>query len=179
MDTRHAASKLSAMLCTSARPYPFCPLRPVRLTERFTHAPHGYPELTGNSYSIFGTAARPPCYRPRHDNSSRGEWPSTGGAKGLRWFSFAAPTATADPLTDLLCNSGSAQFCPPTQPQQNLPNNPPPQAQPPQALPPQTQPAPYYKNCDEVRRAGKAPLHRGDPGYAAHLDRDNDGIACE
>ncbi|WP_308205189.1 excalibur calcium-binding domain-containing protein [Frankia tisae] len=24
-----------------------------------------------------------------------------------------------------------------------------------------------------------APLHRGDPGYAARLDRDNDGIACE
>ncbi|MEV2219026.1 excalibur calcium-binding domain-containing protein [Nocardia vinacea] len=99
-------------------------------------------------------------------------------------IAFAAPTATADPLTDLLCNSGSAQFCPPTQPQQNLPNNPPPQAQPPQspppqAQPPQTQPAPYYKNCDEVRRAGKAPLHRGDPGYASHLDRDNDGIACE
>ncbi|WP_433523428.1 excalibur calcium-binding domain-containing protein [Nocardia pseudovaccinii] len=97
---------------------------------------------------------------------------------------FAAPTATADPLTDLLCNSGSAQFCPPAQPQQNLPSNPPPQSQPPQVQPPQspppqTQPAPYYKNCDEVRRAGKAPLHRGDPGYASHLDRDNDGIACE
>ncbi|MFB9704886.1 excalibur calcium-binding domain-containing protein [Rhodococcus aetherivorans] len=24
-----------------------------------------------------------------------------------------------------------------------------------------------------------APLYRGDPGYAAHLDRDNDGIACK
>ncbi|WP_433681349.1 excalibur calcium-binding domain-containing protein [Nocardia sp. CA-119907] len=29
------------------------------------------------------------------------------------------------------------------------------------------------------RRAAKAPPHRGDPGYASHLDRDNDGIACE
>jgi uncharacterized protein (DUF3084 family) len=37
----------------------------------------------------------------------------------------------------------------------------------------------YYKNCDAVRAAGKAPLHRGEPGYASHLDRDNDGIACE
>ncbi|MFD8243694.1 excalibur calcium-binding domain-containing protein [Nocardia sp. NPDC059691] len=27
--------------------------------------------------------------------------------------------------------------------------------------------------------AGKAPLRRGQPGYAPHLDRDNDGIACE
>lgn len=38
---------------------------------------------------------------------------------------------------------------------------------------------PYYANCSEVRAAGKAPLRRGDPGYAPHLDRDNDGIACE
>ena len=36
-----------------------------------------------------------------------------------------------------------------------------------------------YANCAEVRAAGKAPLRRGEPGYAAHLDRDNDGIACE
>jgi uncharacterized membrane protein YgcG len=39
--------------------------------------------------------------------------------------------------------------------------------------------ATYYANCDAVRAAGKAPLHRGDPGYAAHLDRDGDGVACE
>ncbi len=39
--------------------------------------------------------------------------------------------------------------------------------------------APYYRNCDAARAAGVAPLHRGQPGYAAHLDRDNDGIACE
>lgn len=37
----------------------------------------------------------------------------------------------------------------------------------------------YYKNCDAVREAGKAPLHRGDPGYRKGLDRDGDGIACE
>lgn len=37
----------------------------------------------------------------------------------------------------------------------------------------------YYKNCTEVREAGKAPLHRGDPGYRSALDRDDDGIACE
>ncbi|MBN9327583.1 MAG: hypothetical protein BGO38_17955 [Cellulomonas sp. 73-145] len=37
----------------------------------------------------------------------------------------------------------------------------------------------YYKNCDAVRAAGKAPLYRGQPGYASNLDRDGDGIACE
>jgi hypothetical protein len=37
----------------------------------------------------------------------------------------------------------------------------------------------YYANCTAVRNAGKAPLHRGDPGYSAALDRDNDGVACE
>jgi len=36
-----------------------------------------------------------------------------------------------------------------------------------------------YKNCAAVRAAGKAPLHRGDPGYSRKLDRDGDGVACE
>jgi Excalibur calcium-binding domain len=39
--------------------------------------------------------------------------------------------------------------------------------------------APYYRYCSDARAAGAAPLRRGDPGYASHLDRDNDGIACE
>ena len=49
----------------------------------------------------------------------------------------------------------------------------------------QTQPAAgntsnaYYKNCAAVRAAGKAPLHKGQPGYDSHLDRDGDGVACE
>tara|TARA_R110000824_G_scaffold150891_3_gene321700 strand:- start:34 stop:513 length:480 start_codon:yes stop_codon:yes gene_type:complete len=37
----------------------------------------------------------------------------------------------------------------------------------------------YYPNCTAARRAGAAPLYRGDPGYRSPLDRDNDGIACE
>lgn len=37
----------------------------------------------------------------------------------------------------------------------------------------------HYKNCAAVRAAGAAPIHRGEPGYAPHLDRDNDGIACD
>nr|WP_236024451.1 DUF1524 domain-containing protein [Bifidobacterium pluvialisilvae] len=36
-----------------------------------------------------------------------------------------------------------------------------------------------YRNCAAVRAAGKAPLHRGDPGYSSKLDRDGDGVACE
>ncbi|TLG03254.1 excalibur calcium-binding domain-containing protein [Nocardia cyriacigeorgica] len=90
---------------------------------------------------------------------------------------FAAPAASADPLTDLLCNSGSAQFCPPPAP---APGAPAPGAPAPEAPAPGA-PAPgvYYKNCDAARDAGVAPLRRDDPGYAPHLDRDNDGIACE
>jgi hypothetical protein len=37
----------------------------------------------------------------------------------------------------------------------------------------------YYKNCTAARAAGAAPVDAGTPGYAAHLDRDGDGIGCE
>jgi hypothetical protein len=37
----------------------------------------------------------------------------------------------------------------------------------------------YYPNCTAVRAAGKAPLHRSDPGYRPALDRDKDGLACD
>jgi hypothetical protein len=36
-----------------------------------------------------------------------------------------------------------------------------------------------FRNCAEARAAGVAPIYRGQPGYAEHLDRDHDGIACE
>jgi micrococcal nuclease len=36
-----------------------------------------------------------------------------------------------------------------------------------------------FANCAAARAAGAAPVHRGDPGYAPRLDRDNDGIGCE
>jgi hypothetical protein len=36
-----------------------------------------------------------------------------------------------------------------------------------------------YANCAAARAAGAAPVRRGEPGYGAHLDRDNDGIGCE
>ncbi|WP_082235009.1 excalibur calcium-binding domain-containing protein [Halobacillus massiliensis] len=37
----------------------------------------------------------------------------------------------------------------------------------------------YFENCDAAKAAGAAPVRRGDPGYAKHLDRDGDGIGCE
>lgn len=37
----------------------------------------------------------------------------------------------------------------------------------------------YFANCASARAAGVTPLRRGDAGYRAGLDRDNDGIACE
>jgi hypothetical protein len=37
----------------------------------------------------------------------------------------------------------------------------------------------YYASCAEAKRAGAAPLHRGEPGYRKGLDRDGDGVACE
>ena len=37
----------------------------------------------------------------------------------------------------------------------------------------------YYANCADAWAAGVAPLYRGESGYRAGLDRDDDGIACE
>lgn len=37
----------------------------------------------------------------------------------------------------------------------------------------------YYENCTAARAAGAAPIRRGEPGYGSHLDRDDDGVACE
>jgi hypothetical protein len=88
--------------------------------------------------------------------------------------------ANADPLTDLLCNSGSAQYCVKIAPPAPVLRPPAPRVMPPaprpKAPPKTTQ---YYKNCTEVWNAGAGPIYRGQPGYAPHLDRDNDGIGCE
>jgi endonuclease YncB( thermonuclease family) len=37
----------------------------------------------------------------------------------------------------------------------------------------------YYQNCTEVRAAGAAPIHAGDPGWQSKFDRDGDGVGCE
>lgn len=36
-----------------------------------------------------------------------------------------------------------------------------------------------FRNCTEARAAGYSDIPRGSYGYGPHLDRDNDGIACE
>lgn len=54
-----------------------------------------------------------------------------------------------------------------------------PKADPPKQKPAKKRSGGPFKNCTEAREAGAAPLHRGDPGYASKLDRDDDGIACE
>lgn len=36
-----------------------------------------------------------------------------------------------------------------------------------------------YSNCAEARADGHGELRIGDPSYAAHLDADGDGVACE
>lgn len=36
-----------------------------------------------------------------------------------------------------------------------------------------------FRNCAAAHASGAAPLQRGQPGYAYHLDADGDGIACE
>ncbi len=68
----------------------------------------------------------------------------------------------------------------PADPKPSQPSQPSTPAQPAQPSQPSAPSASvHYKNCTEVRKAGKAPLHRGDPGYEPRLDRDNDGVACE
>lgn len=47
---------------------------------------------------------------------------------------------------------------------------------------PAPQPAPadlHFRSCKEARAAGYSHMRRGEPGYSPHLDRDNDGIACD
>ena len=36
----------------------------------------------------------------------------------------------------------------------------------------------FYRSCDEVRAAGKAPLYPGQPGFRPELDDNGDGTAC-
>lgn len=50
-----------------------------------------------------------------------------------------------------------------------------------QAAPaPQPSPqGPHFRSCKEARAAGYSHMRRGEPGYSPHLDRDNDGIACD
>ena len=37
----------------------------------------------------------------------------------------------------------------------------------------------HFKNCKEARSKGYKNIKKGESGYARHLDREKDGIACE
>ncbi|WP_016882882.1 MULTISPECIES: excalibur calcium-binding domain-containing protein [unclassified Rhodococcus (in: high G+C Gram-positive bacteria)] len=98
----------------------------------------------------------------------------------------AAPSAQAATIFDFLppeiaslIPSGSADAVNPLLPP--TPAAPAAPAPAPQVAPAPQAPAPRagYKNCTEARNAGVTPIYRGQDGYAPHLDRDNDGIACE
>ena len=96
-------------------------------------------------------------------NSSQSEHPIDYTNK----FSVSDPKATF--IDDTPATPEPVTSTPAPQPQTVAPAQP----------APTPQPSAYYKNCTEARSAGVTPIHRGEPGYAAHLDRDNDGIACE
>lgn len=85
----------------------------------------------------------------------------------------APPSAPADPAPAL-------QPAPMEEPAPSPPpapiEEPAPALQPEPVAPPA---AVYYANCTAVRAAGAAPIFAGQPGYGTHLDRDQDGIACD
>lgn len=82
----------------------------------------------------------------------------------------AAPTRVDHDITD----PGAPASTAPT------PDKPAAPATPKSASPkPQPLASVHYANCDAARAAGAAPVRRGDPGYASHLDRDGDGVGCE
>ncbi len=37
----------------------------------------------------------------------------------------------------------------------------------------------FYTSCDDARAAGRGPISRGESGYRAALDPNNNGVACE
>lgn len=85
-----------------------------------------------------------------------------------------APTSTASTAPTSTTPATTSTTAPPTSTTTTVP---PTTAAPPTTSPPTTTVS--YKNCDEVRAAGAAPIRRGDPGYSENLDRDGDGIGCE
>ncbi len=44
------------------------------------------------------------------------------------------------------------------------------------AFVPAAAPSGGFADCAAARAAGAAPVHRGDPGCAPHLDRDDEGV---
>jgi hypothetical protein len=90
---------------------------------------------------------------------------------------YAVPAVSA-PSVAPAPQAAPAQPAPRRQPEPAPAPQPAPQPEP--APAPREEPSSaYYKNCDAARADGAAPLHAGEPGYRAGLDRDKDGVACE
>ncbi|WP_018332838.1 thermonuclease family protein [Actinomycetospora chiangmaiensis] len=89
----------------------------------------------------------------------------------------AAATSTRQPTPPIGVLGRSVGSNPSPKPQPQAAPRPAPKPRPAAAAPKPA--AASYKNCTEAKAAGAAPLHRGQPGYAAKLDRDGDGVACE
>ncbi|MFF5444169.1 excalibur calcium-binding domain-containing protein [Streptomyces sp. NPDC012888] len=87
----------------------------------------------------------------------------------------ATPTPTPTPDRVPAPVPAKPSVKPPVQPTAKPPVRPParPSTEPPAGG------AEYYRTCADARAAGAAPIRRGEPGYGRHLDRDNDGIACD
>ena len=98
-----------------------------------------------------------------------GDGPATTTTEAPTTTTTAAPTTTVAPTTTAPPPPTTSPPPPPTQPA------------PVYVPPPTAAPAPstYYANCTAARAAGVTPIYRGQPGYGSHLDRDNDGVACE
>ncbi len=86
-----------------------------------------------------------------------------------------AQTVVAVPEPTVAPTTQPAQTPAPTQPSATVPVTSTTTAAP--VSPPS--PEPSAVDCYAVRDAGGGPIRRGERGYAAHLDDDGDGLACE
>ncbi len=137
----------------------------------------------------------------RKSDKDAAEWFPSHAASNCLWattvvnvkaaYDLSVDQAEKNALGNLLKGCGAAPATttpPPTSPP---PTSPPPTSPPPTNPPPTSPPPPpppsgpgsnadgSYKNCTEARERGGAPVHRGQPGYGTHLDRDGDGVGCE
>ena len=130
--------------------------------------------LTGCSSSI-----RAPKVTPSASSSSTSA--SASASVSATPSSSPTPSASATPSPTVIPSPVPTTEAPAQAPAAEAPSAQAPAA-PVSEAPAQQAPAQssvYYKNCDAVRAAGAAPLHRGEPGYRPGLDSDGDGVACE
>ncbi|WP_238152832.1 excalibur calcium-binding domain-containing protein [Kribbella speibonae] len=125
-----------------------------------------------------GSTSNSPLTGPGKNNPTTAD-PTTGTPPGTPSSSTPAPTSPASTPstttpTPLATTTPTPSSSTPTPPATTAV----PTTSPTTTSTPSTTPV-VYRNCAEVRAAGKAPLHRGDPGYTPELDNNGDGIACE